>query len=92
MVKSNLIEIYSCDSEINDDGTLKLSADDIINLRDKGVKNVRLVLFSHPFSEENNKIDKELFQTIVSKQTLPDEVVYEFLQSKGSLAGKNFSK
>ena len=91
MAKNNLIEIYSSDSEIYGDGNLKLFSDELIKLRSQGFKNVRMVLLFDPLSAENKNIDKELFSTIKLKQTLPDEVIYQFLKNKGSLAGKEFN-
>ncbi|MCL4550980.1 MAG: hypothetical protein M1495_20705 [Bacteroidetes bacterium] len=41
-------------------------------------------------SNDFSEVDRELFLKIKSVQSLPDDVVYEFLKSKGKLHSTDF--
>ena len=82
-------EIFS--TEINSESGLESLHKKLEELKPLGLKELTVKIFSATIDIfENLGIDKDLFEQIKEKQALPDEVVADFLKSKGSLPDNNY--
>lgn len=84
-------ELRSFDIELKKDNSLEIDAGEINRLVEAGFKTVTVkVLGSSKIASGNLGNDEKLFENIKKMQSLPDNIVYDFLNCKGKL--KNFAR
>lgn len=89
MIDENLTELHSFIIDLQRNKDLEIGSDEINKLIDSGFKTVTVKIYgSSKDAEGNLGNDKSLFENIKKMQSLPDNVVYDFLNCKGKL--KNF--
>ncbi len=82
-------EIFS--TEINSQSGIDSLRKKLDELKAGGLNNFTVKIFSDsPHTFEDLGIDKDLFDQIKEKQALPEDVVLDFLKSKGSLPDNNY--
>ena len=90
MNDDNLSVILRFESSITQDGLLELNTERFKQLREKGFDKVEVIILGASETAVVNKgFDVELYKNIRNMQTLPDSVVLDFLQCKGSLRKTN---
>ena len=93
MNKENYNELVSFESQLPEDGKLKLPDEVFEKLKISGNKNLLITLsVNSRLHAEKNGVDPDLFDKIQSVQSIPSEVVAEFFEGKGSLAEGNFTE
>lgn len=86
-------EIFSFELETDSSGDLNILAEKIAELKNNGYKNLTIKIFSDTTkSLDDLGVDKEKFDRVKEKQALPDDVILEFFQCKGSLNDKKISE
>lgn len=86
MDKDKLSQIFSFESEIKPNGELSLPKKELETLRENGFDKVTVVLLgSAEDAADLSGLSRETFQKIKKIQSLPDSVVLDFLNSKGTL-------
>ncbi len=93
MDDEKLTKIFNYESEIEDDGSIKIPKEDIKLLKQKGYNKLHVVLFGSALDAADDQgIDMISFGKIRDLQTLPETVVLDFLKMKGKLNNTNFSE
>ncbi len=79
-------EILQFETEIDEDGNIHYSQEEFRKLKQVGFEKVTIKIFGlSKKAARSLNFDSELFETIKEKQGLPESVVLEFLNSKGSI-------
>jgi hypothetical protein len=90
MNKENLTELFSFKTEILDDGNVKIPAEKLLELKNKGFVEVTIAVFGESKTAAGNTgIDPVLFENIKKMQGLPDDIVLDFLKTKGGIPALN---
>ncbi|OGU33992.1 MAG: hypothetical protein A2068_09640 [Ignavibacteria bacterium GWB2_35_6b] len=93
MIDENLTELRSFNIDLRKNKNLEIVSDEINKLIDSGFKTVTVKIYgSSKDAAVNLGNDKSLFENIKNVQSLPDNVVYDFLKSRGSLADSDLMK
>ena len=93
MIDENLTELRSFSIDLQKNKNLEIESGEINKLLDSGFKTVTVKIYgSSKDAAGNLGNDEKLFENIKKMQSLPDNVVYDFLNCKGKLKDfKNFS-
>lgn len=93
MIDENLTELCSFNIDLKKNKNLEIVNKEINKFIDSGYKTVTVKIYGS-FSVESGNFDndKKLFENIKNLQSLPDNVVYDFLNCKGSLADSDLMK
>lgn len=90
MNEENLSKLLSFETKIKSDGSVDLPAEELKNLFNNGFREVKIDIYGETIKAvENSGLDINLFNQIKFTQKLPDNVVLNFLKSKGSLVNSN---
>ncbi|MEJ5352171.1 MAG: hypothetical protein WHS65_11345 [Melioribacteraceae bacterium] len=90
MNEENLSKLLSFETKIKSDGSLDLPFEELKNLFNNGFHEVKIDIYGETIKAvENSGLDINLFNQIKFIQKLPDNVVLNFLKSKGSLVNSN---
>ena len=91
MNEDNLSELFSFETNIDDDGNVKIPMDKFVSYKQKGFSEIKIVVYADSKKlAENLGYNSKLFEEIKNMQSLPDSVVLDLLICKGKLSGKNF--
>lgn len=83
--------LFSFDTEIDENGNIKIPMEKFLDLKSKGFHKIKIdVSGSTNMALDILNIDSEIFASIKKMQTLPDTIVLNFLQSKGVLHKTDF--
>ena len=92
MIKEEFSELLTYDIELLKNEKFQIPAEEIIKLVNSGYKTVTIkILGSSKQASLNLGNSEKLFDNIKKTQSLPDNVVYDFLESKGKLCGSDFA-
>lgn len=90
MNKENLTELFSFKAEISDGGGIIFPAEKLLELKNKGFVEVTIAVFGESKAEMvNSGINPVLLENIKKMQGLTDEIVLDFLKTKGALSALN---
>jgi len=93
MSDENLSVIHKFETEIEEDGSIKIPKEELKSLREKGFGKINVVVLGSSGKAVQYKgYDESLFRKIKEVQVLPDDVVLGFLNVKGKLSGSEFEK
>ena len=91
MNEENLSELFSFESDIDEDGNIKIPKDKFASFKQKGFSQIKINVYADSKKlAENLGYDSNLFDEIKNMQSLPDSVVLDLLMCKGKLTGRNF--
>ena len=87
MSEEDFTELRSFSIDLNNTDSFEINSKEIKKLVDAGFKNVTVKIYgSSKQASTNLGKDENLFENIKKVQSLPDNVVYDFLNCKGTLA------
>ena len=87
MIDEELTELSSFNFDLQKGEKLEFDADEINKIAESGFKTVTVKIYgSSKQASGNLGNDEKLFENIKKTQSLPDNIVYDFLNCKGSLA------
>jgi len=90
MYEENLSKLLSFETKIKSDGSVDLPAEKLKKLFDNGYCEIKIDIYGETIKAvENSGLDINLFNQIKFIQKLPDNVVLNFMKSKGSLVNSN---
>ena len=93
MIDEELTELRSFNIDLQKGKNFELDSAEINKLVDSGFKTVTVKIYgSSKLAAGNLGNNEKLFENIKKMQSLPDNVVYDFLNCKGSLADIDLSK
>lgn len=85
-----LTELLSLEFKNVSEENIGILREKLNGLLEKGYSGLKIVVLGNAAEAADFKKDEaELFNKIKEKQGLPDEVVIDFMHSKGKLAGSN---
>lgn len=84
-------KLFDFRSAINEDGGINIPKEKFLKLKEEGINEV-LISVDVDFMNTVQKsgMDMELLTKIEEVQSLPRDVVFHFMKSKGSFAGSQF--
>ncbi len=88
MSESNREPVFSFESEIKNDGTIELPVEKFNEMKKSGNGKVKVAVYLQKVSR--NDIDPVMFEKIRQIQSLPEDVVEDFLDCKSALRETNF--
>lgn len=87
MNEETLTDILKFQTEIDEKGNIKIPIEKLRLLREKGFKEVQVVMFGSAKDAASEKgIDKDSYELIRNLQSLPDSITLEFLNARGRLS------
>ncbi|MBU2491346.1 MAG: hypothetical protein KJ571_01895 [Bacteroidetes bacterium] len=87
MIKDDLSELGSFEIKLRQNENFEISAEKINSLIDSGFKTVIVKLYgSSKKAAANLGHNETLFENIKKVQSLPDNIVYDFFESKGKIS------
>ncbi len=93
MNDKSIIPLLSFQSKINHKGEIAIPAEELKKLYSKGYSHIKVELFGSYLNACDEKgIDKIFFAQVKSIQSLPEKVVFDFLQTKGTMQSAVFSE
>ena len=93
MIDEELTELRSFNIDLQKDKNLEIDSAEVNKLIDSGFETVTVKIYgSSKQAAGNLGNDVKLFENIKKMQSLPDNIVYDLLNCKGSLAGVDLSK
>ncbi|MGD8778989.1 MAG: hypothetical protein PVH88_08510 [Ignavibacteria bacterium] len=93
MIEENQINLLSFKVQLSENGSFEIPVEEMRQIYNSGIDKVTVTISASP--NKLNKIsgiDNELFQKIKNKQSLPSDVVYNFLNCKGKLSKSRFKE
>ncbi|MFA3782863.1 hypothetical protein ABRY23_07365 [Melioribacteraceae bacterium 4301-Me] len=84
-MKSNQKIMLSFKSKIKDDGSIILPFDKLSELRKSNVKEIKVDIYAVPTID---KAEQKIISKIKKLQSLPENIIFDFLKSKGRLPNK----
>ncbi len=89
-MNENQTKIYEFETKINEDGSINLPINKLMEFKKNGFNEISVVLYgSAKNTAQHLKINIDLFEKIKEVQGLPDVVILDLLKSKGSMANSN---
>ena len=86
MDEDKLTDLFKFDTEIEADGNITIPTSELKNLKQNGFDQVEIIVRGDAQTAASKfGFDKELFEAIKLKQSLPEKTVLDFLSSKGKL-------
>lgn len=91
MNNKSINRLFDFRTTINEDGGINIPKEKFQQLKQEGINEV-IISVDVDFIDAISKsgLDAELLTKIEKQQSLPREVVFHFMKSKGSLAGSKF--
>mgnify|MGYP005838381375 CR=1 FL=1 len=87
MNEKTLTDLLKFQAEIDSEGGIKFPREQLKLLREKGFKNVQVVMFGSAKDAASEKgVDAGSYELIRNLQSLPDSVALDFLNSRGKLS------
>lgn len=93
MIEENQINLLNYKAKLLENGSFAIPSNEVQKIYNSGIDEVTISI-SASSNKLNNiaGIDPVLFEKIKNKQSLPLDVVYDFLNCKGKLSKSNFKK
>lgn len=93
MNDENLSKLLCFETVIKDDGTIEIPQNELFELKYKGFSNIEIRVYGNSIkAAHEKKFDLKIFEQIKTVQSIPDAVVYDFLNSKGKFSESDFVK
>ncbi len=93
MIEESQKNLLNYKAKLLENGDLEFPREEIRKIYESGIDEVTISI-SVSSNKLNNiaGIDQKVFEKIKEKQSLPPEVVFDFLNCKGKLSESNFEK
>ena len=93
MNNNNQTKLFSYNTDIPDNGKINIPSERFIELKEKGFSEIQISVYGNARKAAIEMgYDLELFEKIRSIQSLPENVVFDFLKTRGILFKSKFEK